>query len=149
VRRTARTTARRLSWARLLERVFDIDMQHCPNCGSDLKFIAAIVEAPVIGKILTHLGLQARAAPRAPARGQALPTPHRSRPPAKTDSSPLVPCSECHREEEWALENNPPWPASAAKGGSGRAGGEGEELANLARLSSARTPRAADELTRS
>jgi hypothetical protein len=27
---------------------------------------------PVIEKILTHLGLQARAPPRAPARGQAL-----------------------------------------------------------------------------
>ena len=24
---------RRISWARLLKRVFDIDMQHCPNCG--------------------------------------------------------------------------------------------------------------------
>jgi hypothetical protein len=23
-----------ISWARLLEHVFDIDMQHCPNCGS-------------------------------------------------------------------------------------------------------------------
>lgn len=33
--------------------------------------IAAILEQPVIEKILTHLGLQARAPPRAPARGQA------------------------------------------------------------------------------
>ncbi|MBM3389693.1 MAG: hypothetical protein FJY26_09355, partial [Betaproteobacteria bacterium] len=24
----------RISWARLLKRVFDIDMQHCPNCGA-------------------------------------------------------------------------------------------------------------------
>ncbi|HEY6353454.1 MAG TPA: transposase, partial [Burkholderiaceae bacterium] len=23
----------RISWARLLKRIFDIDMQHCPNCG--------------------------------------------------------------------------------------------------------------------
>jgi hypothetical protein len=23
----------RLSWARLLKRVFDIDIEHCPNCG--------------------------------------------------------------------------------------------------------------------
>ncbi|MFZ4532338.1 MAG: hypothetical protein ACOYOJ_11045, partial [Alsobacter sp.] len=40
------------------------------------KIIAAILEQPVIEKILTHLGLQARAPPRAPARaparGQAL-----------------------------------------------------------------------------
>jgi hypothetical protein len=37
-----------------------------------LKIIAAIPRRPVIEKILTHLGLQARAPPRAPARGQAL-----------------------------------------------------------------------------
>ena len=62
----------RLSWAKLLKRVFDLDLEHCPNCGGELKVIAAILEAPVIEKILTHLGLQARAPPRAPARGQAL-----------------------------------------------------------------------------
>ena len=38
----------------------------------EVKLIAAILFQPVIGKILTHLGLQARAPPRAPARGQAL-----------------------------------------------------------------------------
>jgi hypothetical protein len=51
-------------------------MEHCPNCGSELKIIAAILEQPVIEKILMHLGLEARAPPRAPprvpARGQAL-----------------------------------------------------------------------------
>ncbi|MDP1899454.1 MAG: transposase [Rubrivivax sp.] len=62
----------RLSWARLLKRVFEIDLEHCPNCGGEPKIIAAILEQPVIEKILTHLGLQARAPPRAPARGQAL-----------------------------------------------------------------------------
>ena len=62
----------RLSWAKLLKRVFEIDMEHCPNCGGELKIIAANLEQPVIEKILTHLGLQARAPPRAPARGQAL-----------------------------------------------------------------------------
>lgn len=63
----------RISWARLLKRVFDIDMQRCPNCGAcELKIIAAILEQPVIEKILTPLGLQTRALPRAPARGQVL-----------------------------------------------------------------------------
>ena len=62
----------RLSWARLLKRVFDLDLEHCPNCGGELKIIAAILEQPVIEKILTHLGLQARAPPRAPARGSQL-----------------------------------------------------------------------------
>jgi hypothetical protein len=63
----------RMSWARLLKRVFEIDLEHCPNCGGELKIIAAILEAPVIERILTHLGLQARAPPRASAREQMPP----------------------------------------------------------------------------
>jgi len=62
----------RLSWARLLKRVFEMAMEHCPNCGGELKIIAAILEQPVIEKDMTHLGLQARAPPRAPARGSQL-----------------------------------------------------------------------------
>jgi len=62
----------RLSWAKLLKRVFEIDVAHCLNCGGHLKIIAAIMEQPVIEKILTHLGPQARAPRRAPARGSQL-----------------------------------------------------------------------------
>src|SRR5215469_11621386 len=58
----------RMSWARLIKRVFDIDVEHCPNCGGALKIIAAIEDPPVIVKILSHLGLSTRAPPRAPAR---------------------------------------------------------------------------------
>src|SRR5262249_21582084 len=53
---------------RLLKRVFDIDIEHCPNCGDALKIIAAIEDPPVIIKILSHLGLPTRSPPRAPAR---------------------------------------------------------------------------------
>jgi len=63
------TRPARISWARLLKRVFQIDLEHCPNCGGQLKIIAAILEAPVIERILRHLGLEARAPPRALARG--------------------------------------------------------------------------------
>ena len=31
----------RMSWARLLKRVFDINIEHCSNCGGALKIIAA------------------------------------------------------------------------------------------------------------
>ena len=53
----------RLSWAKLLKRVFEIDTEHCPNCGGQMKIIAALLEQPVIEKILTtwvcRPGLQA------------------------------------------------------------------------------------------
>jgi len=58
----------RISWVRLLKRVFDIDIEHCPYCGGDMKIIAAILEKTAITKILDHLGLPARAPPRAPAQ---------------------------------------------------------------------------------
>jgi len=57
-----------LSWARLLKRLFGIDLEHCPNCGGALSIIAAILEQAVITNILNHLGLPIRAPPRAPAR---------------------------------------------------------------------------------
>jgi len=41
----------RMSWARLLKRVFAIDVEHCPQCGGALKIIAAIEEPAVIAKI--------------------------------------------------------------------------------------------------
>ena len=58
----------RMGWARLLKRVFDIDFEHCQQCGGELTIIAAIEEPAVIVRILTHQGLPARAPPRAPAR---------------------------------------------------------------------------------
>ena len=67
----AHAKAARMSWARLLKRVFDIDAERCA-CGGALKIIAAIVEPAVIARILTHLNLSARAPPRAPARSPSL-----------------------------------------------------------------------------
>ena len=65
---TVQARPHRISWARLLKRVFDIDKRHCPNCGAgELKIIAAILERPVIEKFLTHLGLD----PQPPPRGRA------------------------------------------------------------------------------
>jgi hypothetical protein len=62
-----------MSWARLLKRVFDIDIKRCPNCGGALKIIAAIEDPPVIVKILSHLGLSTRARPNLTAENR-LPT---------------------------------------------------------------------------
>ena len=46
--------------------MFDIDIEQCPQCGGTLTILAAIEDPPVIAKILTHLGLSARAPPRSP-----------------------------------------------------------------------------------
>jgi hypothetical protein len=32
----------RIGWARLLKRVFGIDLEHCPRCGGELRIIAAV-----------------------------------------------------------------------------------------------------------
>ena len=61
---------RRLSWAELLKRIFQVDLHECPDCGGQLIFIAAILEKKVVEKILSHLGL-----PTVP------PTFHPARPP--------------------------------------------------------------------
>lgn len=55
-----------ISWTRLLERVFDIDVERCA-CGGQLKSIAVIELPEVIERILTYIGLSAQPPPRAPA----------------------------------------------------------------------------------
>ena len=60
----------RMTWARLLKRVFDINVERCA-CGGKLKLIAVIEEPAVIEKIHTHLGLSPQPPPIAPARKRA------------------------------------------------------------------------------
>ena len=58
------------SWARLLQRVFALDMARCPWCQQGmLRLIAVITQGEVIRKILRHLKLSADPPPIAPARG--------------------------------------------------------------------------------
>jgi hypothetical protein len=43
----------RIGWAPLRKRVLDIGMPHCPSCGGgERRIIAAILERPVMEKIL-------------------------------------------------------------------------------------------------
>jgi hypothetical protein len=56
-------------WARLLGRVFDLDMGTCPFCRrGSLRIIAAITHESVITRILRHLKLASVPPPIAPAR---------------------------------------------------------------------------------
>ena len=47
----------RITWAKLLKRVFDIDVETCQNCGGKMKIIAAVVSPYLIKMILQHLKL--------------------------------------------------------------------------------------------
>ena len=70
---TAQARSGLISWARLLKRVFNLDMQRCPNCGAaELRITAAILERAVVEKILAHLGLDPQPPPRGRAREPAL-----------------------------------------------------------------------------
>jgi hypothetical protein len=44
-----------MTWAQRLKRVFDIDIETCSECGSDVKIIASIEDPVVIRTILAHL----------------------------------------------------------------------------------------------
>ena len=61
------TRPRRLRWAALLQRVFEIDALRCPRCGSTLRLIAAIEDPAIARRILACIGLPARAPPTSPA----------------------------------------------------------------------------------
>jgi hypothetical protein len=57
------------NWARLLGRVFALDMATCPFCRRGaLRIIAAIIQESVITRILRHLKLASAPPPIAPAR---------------------------------------------------------------------------------
>lgn len=59
---------KRISWAKLLSRVFALDMGNCDHCGGEMRAISAVIKQEVVVKILTHLGLPARAPPIAPSK---------------------------------------------------------------------------------
>jgi hypothetical protein len=64
----------RWNWARLLQRVFALDMTRCPLCHQGtLRIIAVITQGEVIRKILRHLKLAADPPPLAPARSRQVP----------------------------------------------------------------------------
>ena len=56
------------TWARLLRRVFQIDVLGCPRCGGRLRILAAIRSPEAIQRILGCLGLASRAPPIAGVR---------------------------------------------------------------------------------
>ena len=58
-----------MGWAKMLKRVFDIDVQTCLKCGGQIKIISAIYNQQVIKRILSHIGENAKIPKLAPSRG--------------------------------------------------------------------------------
>jgi len=46
--------------------VFEIDLEHCPDCCSEIKVVADTVQSAVIETTCTHLGAQAQVLSRHP-----------------------------------------------------------------------------------
>ena len=49
--------AARAAWARLIQKVYEVDPMLCPHCGEEMRLMALIEDEPVIEKILSHLHL--------------------------------------------------------------------------------------------
>ena len=58
-----------MCWAKMLKRVFDIDIQTCLKCGGQIKIISSIHNPQIIKKILTHLGENSTVPELSPPRG--------------------------------------------------------------------------------
>ncbi|MFP4040391.1 MAG: hypothetical protein ACOCPQ_02325, partial [Desulfosudaceae bacterium] len=47
----------RKSWARLIQKIYEVDPLLCPKCQGPMKIISFIEEQAIIKQILQHLGL--------------------------------------------------------------------------------------------
>ena len=47
----------RQNWARLIQKIYEVDPLTCPKCSGAMKVISVIENEDVIRKILKHLGL--------------------------------------------------------------------------------------------
>ena len=69
---------KRKAWARLIQKIYEVDPLTCPRSQGSMKIIAFIEQEEVIKKILKHLGLW-------------LVT---TRPPPRIHSPPVEPCAD-------------------------------------------------------
>ena len=91
---------RRIAWADLLKRVFEVDALRCPACGGRMRLLAAITDLSVARRILECLALPPRAPPLAPASEDRLETA--IGPPA---FEPML--AEAHRDPGFDFEQSP------------------------------------------
>ena len=54
---------RRPSWARLIQKIWEVSPRTCPRCGGEMRVVSLITEKTLIDKILSHLAKNNRAPP--------------------------------------------------------------------------------------
>ena len=65
----------RRNWARLIQKIYEVDPLTCPKCASQMRVISVIEDSEIVKKILKHLGLWDQ----------------KARPPPKVNSPPMTP----------------------------------------------------------
>jgi len=75
------------NWARLIQKIYEVDPLTCPKCASRMRVISVIEQPEIIKKILKHLGLwevKARPPPKTSAPQQNVHIDKSARPGATT-----------------------------------------------------------------
>ncbi len=68
----AQPAPRHWSWARLMQRAFEVDVLACPRCGGRLRLIAIVEDPRAIREILDALALSPQPVDRAPPPGTSI-----------------------------------------------------------------------------
>jgi hypothetical protein len=63
---------RRIGWAALLKRTFEIDVLRCSRCSGRMKLVAVVMTADAIRETLVGIGVSPRPPPIAPAKLRGL-----------------------------------------------------------------------------
>jgi len=69
---------RRKNWARLIQKIYEVDPLTCSKCSGKMEVISVIEDQDVTKKILKHLGsgeVKPRLLPRWPIRSPCIPSP--------------------------------------------------------------------------
>jgi len=69
------------AWARLLARVFQVDIGHCPECNGEMRIMAAVVDPLQVDRYLRHVGVDPNPPTIHPAKSRQLELIHEVAPP--------------------------------------------------------------------
>jgi len=87
----------RKNWARLIQKIYEVDPLTCPKCQARMRVISFIEDGEVIKKILKHLGLwevKPRPPPKAKPPQQNVHIDYSARPGATHFGSGTMRCSQ-------------------------------------------------------